>query len=367
MRLTLQIALTALLAAAVAGGWLWLDGWGDPTPAAAKKGGVSTTEVIVEPVELVEERATLRVIGTGEARRSAAIYPSVSGEVMEVQFGAEQRVGQGDVLLRLDDRHQQLAVQLAQVALNEAERNMERIRKLAPTGAVSQVSLDTARTELESAQLRLEQARADLRDRTVFAPFDGIVGISEVDRGDRVSSETQIATLDDRSTLLVDFEVPENRAGGLRPGDPVQVRPWTEPDRVVEGEIVALGSRIDPRTRSLRVRAAIPNPDDRLRPGTSFEVQLDFVGNSYPNVREVAVLWSRDGAYVWRVAEDRVEKVFVQMVQREQGRVLVDGPLQQGDLVVVEGVQGLRTGQTVKPTPVEAGTAAAAAGMAGRS
>jgi RND family efflux transporter MFP subunit len=129
------------------------------------------------------------------------------------------------------------------------------------------------------------------------------------------------------------------------------------PDRQIEGLITATGSRIDPTSRSLRVRARIPNADDAIRPGTSFEVELVFIGRPYPRVREVAVLWSRDGAYLWRVRGGKAEKVFVKLVRRDHGRVLVDGPLQAGDSIVVEGVQGLRAGQALEPLPFRANEA----------
>ena len=112
-----------------------------------------------------------------------------------------------------------------------------------------------------------------------------------------------------------------------------------------------MDSRIDAASRTLRVRARIPNPDDAIRPGTSFEVELAFTGRRYPIVREVAVLWSRDGAYLWRANTKKAEKVFVKLVRRDGGRILVDGPLKAGDLVVVEGVQGLRAGQKLDPRP----------------
>jgi RND family efflux transporter MFP subunit len=219
--------------------------------------------------------------------------------------------------------------------------------------------LETAHAELEIASLRLAQAKADLEDKTLFAPFDGVIGLSQVDKGDRVTDATLIAILDDRTALLVEFDVAEEYTNRIKVGDPISLRPWTMRDRDLQGTIYATDSRIDPTTRSLRVKARIPNPGETIRPGTSFEVRLVFTGRSYPSIREVAVLWSRDGAYVWRVVDSRAEKVFVKVIRRDQGRILVDGPLQVGDLMVVEGVQGLRDGQLVEPRPFGYGQAGA--------
>lgn len=352
MELRRQIGVTALLAAMLAGGWLWLSGWGDPVESREPRGRQSSPTVVrVEALSLAEDRLVLRAVGTGEAVRSASLHPNVAGEVVEVLFDAEQRIEKGAPLLRLDDEHEQLAVRLAEVAVTEARRQVKRYEKLAPSGTVSAVSLQTAQAELKSAGLRLAQAKAALKDRTLYAPFDGVIGLSEVDPGDRVTEDTLIAILDDRSVIQVRFTVPEDYAGRLSVGDQIIVRSWTAPDQELRGTISAMDSRIDPLTRSLRVKARIANPDERIRPGTSFDVRVEFTGQSYPSVPEVAVLWSRDGAYLWRVVGGRAEKVFVTMIRRDRGRVLVDGPLKTGDLIVVEGVQGLRDGQLVEPRP----------------
>ncbi|MDP6704950.1 MAG: efflux RND transporter periplasmic adaptor subunit [Alphaproteobacteria bacterium] len=356
MPLRLQFIIVAVLAVALAGGWWWYAG--RDTSGPGDGGGKQTsrrqaaTPVVVEAIDLAADRDTLRVIGTGKAIRSASIHPSVAGEVVAVAFKAEQRVTKGQPLLRLDDKHQRLAVRLADVAVKEAERQVKRLERLARSGHASQARHETALSELEGATLRRDQARADLQDRTVSAPFDGVVGMTELDRGDRVSEETLVATLDDRSSLLVEFTVPEDYAARLRVGDTVSVKPWSSPDQAIEGTVTATGSRIDKAMRSLKVQARIPNQEDAIRPGSSFEVRLDFIGRAYPSVPEVSVLWSRDGAYLWRVAGDKVEKVFVKLVRRDGGRVLVDGPLGAGDLIVVEGVQGLRLGQAVKAAMV---------------
>ena len=307
--------------------------------------------VLVEPVTLTEDRVRVRLIGTGEAAKSASIHPSVTGEVAAIAFKAEQRVEKDQMLLRLDDKHQRLAVRLTQVAVEEATRQYERLEKLAPTGAASQSRVETAYSELEAARVRHAQAKADLADRTVVAPFAGVIGLTDIEPGDRINESTMIATLDDRRDILVTFDLPEAYAGRVRIGDTLTLRPWTMQERTLTGVVSTLGSRIDPVTRSLRVKAKIDNTDDMLRPGTSFEVEIAFTGRAYPAVREVAVLWSRDGAYLWRVVDGKADKVLVKIVRRDGGRILVDGALAEGDNVVVEGVQGLRKGQRLKAKP----------------
>jgi RND family efflux transporter MFP subunit len=352
MRLPFQIVWLLAIAAVIAGGWWWFaEREGAAARDKAKPRRASATLVLVEPVALSTDKRVVRAIGTGRALQSADLYPAVSGEVVEVGFEAEQKVKAGQRLLRLDDEDQKLTVRLAQVAVDEAARQVKRLKKLAPSGTVARARLDTAIAELESAQIRQAQAKAALKDRIVFAPFDGVIGLTDIDKGDRITPDSLIATLDDRSSLFVEFKLSEDAAARVRPGDLVSMTAWTLPDRVFTGIVSAMGSRIDPVTRSLRIRAQIANPEDQVRPGASFAVNVNISGSTYPTVREVAVLWSRDGAYVWRVTDGRAEKVFVKVVRREDGKVLVDGDLKKDDVIVVEGVQGLRPGSRVKPKP----------------
>jgi RND family efflux transporter MFP subunit len=355
MSLRLQFLIVTVLAVFMAAGWWSYDSWGGSGDVAKKKRRSGATLVLVEDVRLTHDRITLRLVGTGKAVRSAALHPAVSGEVTAIKFKAEQRVRKGQALIHLDDKHQRLKVRLAEVAVTETSRQWQRMQKLAPSGHAAASRLDSAQAAVDTARLKLEQAKAELQDRTIFAPFSGIVGMTELDLGDRVTDDTMAVTLDDRSEIIVEFNIPESHAGKIVIGDAVAVKPWSHPEQLIAGAITAMASRMDRVTRTLPVQAKIANAKDQLRPGGSFEVQIDFTGKAYPLVREVAVLWSRDGAYLWRIRDGKADKVFVKMVRRDRGRVLVDGPLAVGDLVVVEGVQGLRLGQKVKTAPFESG------------
>lgn len=348
-----QVIVFVVLAVMGIGLWLLKDaeflrevGVAAPPPAglAGSKEGVP---VVAEPVVLRRDDIVVEAVGTGQARRAVTIYPAVAGEVVEVSFEAGDRVANGAALLRLDREEEELAVRLARVDLDDARQTLARYEKTAPTGAVSANEVDLARTAVERAKLQLAQAEVALRDRTVRAPFDGVVGIARVDPGDRVTPETMLTTIDDRSVLLVDFEVPETYAGRVGIGHPIRARTWTFSDIDFTGELSALGSRVDPVTRTLQVRARIPNDDDRLRPGMSFAVFLDLAGRAYPSVPEISVLWGRDGAYVWRVGSGVAERVGVSIRKRGEGRVLIEGALEAGELIAVEGVQRLRAGREV--------------------
>lgn len=304
--------------------------------------------VIVQPLELNEERTRVEAVGTSRALLSIALHPAVSGEVVSVNFEPGQKVGEGDVLVELDRREERLAVELAQVRLEEAERLYERYRKSADSGAVLPTTLDTARTAVEAARIELDRAQVALDYRTIEAPFSGYVGLTEIDPGDRVNTDTQITTLDDRSSLLVSFEVPEGLIGRLTTQDDVQIQTWNGRASSAYGEVVDIDSRIDPVTRTFVTRALVDNEDDRLRPGMSFRVTLDIQGIPYPVIPETGVQWGADGAHVWSVVDSRARRVPVSIVQRQAGQVLVESEgLEEGDLIVVEGIQRVRDGVEV--------------------
>ena len=144
--------------------------------------------------------------------------------------------------------------------------------------------------------------------------------------------------------LLVSFEVPETFIGELSVGEEARLETWNSRSPVVYGEIVDIGSRIDPQTRTFVARARVPNETDTLRPGMSFRVVADIDGEIYPVVAETGVQWGADGAYVWSIENGQATRVPVQVVQRREGRVLISGDFREGDVVVVEGIQRMQEG-----------------------
>ena len=349
-----QFGVLCLMGATGAG--LWLSGvelpFGREKPAAsataASRPAPEPAPVLVDAVRFQSAAAVVEAVGTGDALRAVTLHPEAAGRVTAVLFEAGQAVAAGEPLLELDSDDERLALELSQVRVQEARQQLRRYESAAPSGAVASGEVDTARTSLSAARIEVAQAELALARRTLRAPFDGVLGIPEVEVGDRVDESTAVATLDDRSVVLVDFEVPESFAYGVEVGKPVDATTWALPGDHFQGTVDATASRIDPQTRTLRVRAGIPNEDGRLRTGMSFVIRLELAGERFPSVPSIAVLWDRTGAYVWRVdAEGSAERVNVDVLKREDQWILVDAPLAEGDRVVVEGVQRLRPGREV--------------------
>lgn len=311
--------------------------------------------VIVAPVQTAGDDLALEAVGTGRAQKSVALRSETEGKVVEMPLEAGGRYAAGDVLLRLDDSSQRLAVELAETRLAEAERVRSRFQRLEDSGTAAMARLDETRTAAEIARIELETAREALEDRVLRAPFDGVAGLSEIEVGDWVDSGVEIAGFDDRSVLLVGFDLPEALIARIRPGITVTATTPAVPGRRFEGSIAAIDSRIAADSRTARVRVAIPNPEDMLRPGASFTVRVELPGETYPVVPELALQFARGELYAWRIRDDAAERVEVRLVRRLEGEVLVEGPLEEGDLVVIEGAQRLAPGEVVTVVKTSAG------------
>ena len=346
---------------AVACAALLLAACGD---AEAPAGGArqAAVRVIAAPLAFDSARTRVEAVGTSRALRSIELHPAASGEVVAVNFEPGLRVSKGDLLVELDSRNERLAVDLARVRLADARRLFDRYERTGSSGAVLPTEIDAAATQVEAARIELDRAQVALDDRFIRAPFDGFVDYTEVDPGDRINPETVITILDDRSTLLVSFEVPEFMVGELEIGDTVELTAWNRSAEALSGEIVEVGSRIDPASRTFTARATVDNHSDSLRPGMSFRVSVEVEGREYAVVAETAVQWGADGAYVWLIQDGVARRTPVRIVQRQQGRALVEGELAVDDLLVVEGLQRMRDG-----VAVEFGLAANRGGTARRS
>lgn len=320
---------------------------GDEDPANRRGAMMNdSVPVIVTPVSMRTEEVRIEAVGTARAMKSVTLFPEVGGEVTAVNFNAGDRVEKGDILIELDARQERLDVEAARNQLANAQQILTRYDE-AGEGAVSALVMDEARTAVQAARIAVNQAEERLYDQSVRAPFDGVIGLTEIDAGDRIGPDTEIASLDARETLLVDFPVPEAYLTRIDIGDPVEAATWTASTPEASGEIVYLDSRVDPVSRTVTVRAALENAEDRLRPGMSFRMTLDLQGREYPVVPEVSILWGGEGSYLWAIKDGGAQRVSATIVQRLEGRVLVDAALQEGDLVVEEGVQRMREGVQV--------------------
>lgn len=353
----IQLVIFVLLIGASAALWFGhermnevLAAFTTPREEAEQKSKTPTVRkvpVVVDRVGQQSNDVSVEAIATARAKRFVTLYPEADGEVVRFAVQAGQRVERNDVILELESRAAELAVELGKIKVNEMERMLDRSRQLQRKNVNSEARVEDSRTVLERAKVELQQAEEALSKRTLRAPFGGVVGIPKVEAGDRVTTSTAIITVDDRSEVVVEIQVPERHHAELAVGQKVVARTPGYDERTFEGVVERIDSRIDPTSRTVMVRAALPNRNDLLRPGMSFAVELVIPGKTFPTVPELALQWSGGKSFVWLVRDGKVERIDVRSVKRQNRSILVDGAVQDGDLIVVEGVQRLRNGRAV--------------------
>ncbi len=361
-----QILFAAVILVAAAAAWVrffpgapeilarWGIEWASAStpaagPAAQQHAAAADLRatVVAAPVTSATINDRLQAIGTGRAAATVAVNPYAAGRLVAFEVASGARIQAGQVIARLDSETEEIALERAKAQRDDARAKVERIRALRSSNTATAVQLTDAELELRNAELSVHDAQVTFDRRSVTSPISGIVGILPIEAGNYVTSQTTIATIDDRSSILVDFWVPERFAAAVSIGSPLTATPLANPNSVFSGTVTAIDNRIDDKSRTLWVQATIANPADSLRAGMSFQIAMKFAGDSYPAVSPLAVQWGSDGAFVWTVDKGKARRVPVRIVQRNTETVLVDAPIAAGDLVVTEGVEAVREGGEV--------------------
>jgi membrane fusion protein (multidrug efflux system) len=349
-------SLAATVAAATLMLVLAVAGCGKSAKGDARKdtpATVTTTRVQPQPWQ-----DSLQALGTAQARESVTITAKISDVVTRLAFDSGQRVRAGQLLADMNSRAQQADVAAAQAALRDAEQQQRRGAELAKAQLLARGQYDTLRANRDAAAASLQAKHAAVADRTIVAPFAGVLGLRQVSVGALVAPGTVITTLDDDSTIKLDFTLPEATLSSLAPGQSITAASDAWPGVNFDGRIANIDSRVDPQTRAVRVRAELPNPDAKLRPGMLLRVQVQLPPRQALVLPELAVQQEAEQGYVFRVgAGDKVEQVPVKLGTRQRGQVEVVSGLSAGDRVVVEGTVKLHAGSRV----VEGGHTPAAA------
>jgi membrane fusion protein (multidrug efflux system) len=313
--------------------------------------------VRIQPVTVETVAEQVESVGTTLANQSIDITAKVAETLSRIHFEDGQFVEQGDLLVELTNSAEASRLAEAQASANDARRQYARMDELIKNRMVSTTDLELARTAMETADARLDGVLVAMDDRVVRAPFSGLLGFRQVSAGSLINPGTVITTLDDISVVKLDFTVPEIYLADIHPGLMVEAHSVVYADRTFSGEIRVVGSRIDPVTRSVQVRAEIDNADGTLRPGMLMTLSMDLNAHEAMVVPEEAVMVDQDRQYVMALDQDNVaRRVEVQLGRRQPGIVEVISGLVPGQPVVVEGASQLRPGQTVKVLPEQAAT-----------
>jgi len=295
---------------------------------------------------------SVTAVGSLRSENSVMLRPEVAGRIVAINFQEGQPVQKGQVVVRLDDSVVRAQLQQAQASLNLAASQHRRSTELSRQGFISQQASDEAASQLQLQQASVALAQAQLEKTTIVAPFDGLTGLRNVSVGEYVSPGADLVPLESINPLQVDFRIPEQYLEQVQAGLQLELRFDALPGVVRQGVVGAISPAVDVAGRSILLRANIANADHLLRPGMFARVQLRFDDARVLSVPETALAPLGQTQYVYRVRSGRVERVAVQIGQRQGGRVEVVSGLDAGDAVVVAGIQKVVEGQLVRMVEV---------------
>lgn len=312
-------------------------------------GGRNQTMVVVTAaVTTGKINDKLSAIGEGAAAQSVTVMAPANGTLTELLVDPGQVIEAGATIGKLDSDAEGIAFERATIAQQDADASLKRTQELAKANSATTVQLNAAQLAATNAALETRNAALALERRTITSPIGGTVGLFQVSAGNTVSAQSIVTTIEDTSHIIVSFWAPERYASMITSGMPVTASAVALPGEQITGEVSAIDNRIDPASRTLKVQARIENANGKLRPGMSFSVSMSFPGEEFPTVDPLSVQWSSNGAYLWKYAEGKVQRVGLSIIQRNSDGVLVKGDLTPGDQVVVQGVQQLSDGATVR-------------------
>lgn len=320
----------------------------DPVSGPARGGPGAVPKVVTQSVEMQPLIDEIEALGTARANESVEIRPRISSLIERVAFEESQYVERGDLLVELENSEIVAGLALAEAALSESLSLYNRSRSLATSNAISASNLEQLLAQVKVDEAQVEAARARLENTRILAPFSGRIGLRNVSPGSFVSNATVIATLDDVSTIKLDFSVPETFLTVVSQGMRIVAQSVVFPGERFEGTVTGVDTRVDPVTRAVLVRAAIPNVDGRLKPGMFMTVDLQRDRGDVLVAPEQAIVPEGSIQYVFVVTDGIVERRSVELGRRIPGYVVITSGLAPGEAVVVEGTQKVRDGTSVE-------------------
>jgi membrane fusion protein, multidrug efflux system len=316
----------------------------------AKNGQAQRPPPLVEVAPASSMRFVERIeaVGTARANEQVTLSAPVTERLVRVAFEDGQFVRAGQTIAVLATGQENAQLSEAQARAREASGQLERIETLRRRGFATQAALDQQMMAAASARAQAAEARASIGDRVITAPFSGWASLRNISAGAVVSQGTEIATISDVSVIKLDFAVPETLLPAVQVGQTIEAVSAAYPDQPFRGQVTTIDPVIDPNTRAATVRARLPNPDRRLKPGMLLTVGIETAPRMSPSVPELAVVGEGDQRFVFTIDKGQAKRVPVRVGMRSGGRVEILEGLAPGQRVVTEGVVKISEGMRVR-------------------
>ena len=336
--------------------WVWIlpfmagctEDAAGPSPGGGVFAGRSAPLVVTRPATVRRIADVVEAIGTARANESVTVTAKVTDSIRHIRFEDGGFAHEGDVLVELTNEEQTALLKEAEAGLDDAQTQYDRLKNLLDQRSVPISDVDEARARLSGARARYQAIVARLDDRLIRAPFTGLLGFREVSAGTLITPGTSITTLDDISIIKLDFALPEVHLGVVHPGLALTAASAAFPDLAFDAAVRTIGSRVNPVTRAVPVRAHIDNTDALLRPGMLMTVKLATASRDALMVPETALLQRGMETSVYTVTEGRATVTTIELGIRRDGWAEALSGLEAGQEVITEGVMKVRDGGAVK-------------------
>jgi membrane fusion protein (multidrug efflux system) len=294
----------------------------------------------------------IEAVGTARANEQVTLAAPVTQRITRINFEDGGYVGKGQVIAVLAQGQENAQLAEAEARAREASQQLERLQSLKARGFATKASVEAQLATAAAARAQAAEARASIGDRIIRAPFGGYVSLRMISPGAVVSAGTPIATISDISSIKLDFPVPETLLSVIATGQTIEAKAAAFPDEVFRGTVATIDPVVDPATRSVMVRAILPNTTKRLRPGMLLRVAIESARRMAPAVPELAVVGEGDQRYVFLVGpENKLKRAPVKTGVRDGGMLEITEGLRPGQKVVSEGIVKVSDGITVKLAP----------------
>lgn len=329
-------------------------------------GGPADFSVQVVAVEAKRQAMseTLSLVGTLTANEMVEIKSETDGAVEQINFTEGQRVEKGRLLIKLDESKFEAAVAEAEANYKLSQANYLRSQELSKSDLISRQEFEQMASLYQARQASLDLKKRELKDARIYAPFSGVMAARQVSPGQVISKNTALTWLVDLDAVKAEFTVPERFLGQLRLGQKLDIGVVAYPGELFQGQVYFIAPQVDSVSRTVLVKALIPNAASKLKPGMFANLDLILKLNEQAIViPESAVTANGDRNFIFIIdAADAAQVRAVKLGVRQAGLVEVVSGLQGGERVIAEGIQKVRPGGKVMTSPPETGVPPGAPG-----
>ena len=340
--ITICIAISALVAA----------NYSYAQRGDGRDGAKKTTAVIVAKAVKKQFSDYIEALGTTKSNESIIVTADVSEKITAIYFDDGQRVKKGDLLATLNKAQEQAELRASEALTAERQDAFNRAKDLSENSVLPKATLQTRFAELKQSQAATEAIKASIENYKITAPFDGVLGLRSVSVGALVQPGDMITTLDDLSQIKIDFDIPSIYLTALQPNAAIKGYVEAFPARQFSGVVTTISPQVDPVTRTVRVRAVLPNDDGLLKPGLLMTLLVVNNQREAVLIPEEALLKTSDKNYVYLVASNdnslKAKKVEITIGARQPGVVEVLNGLAEGERVIHHGVNKVRDGDVIR-------------------